>query len=74
MYRLGTYPEHRGEKTRERAKSVVGLLDRMKLGRGIKDLDDKSSGMEILMSDTFAKINPTDPSILAKQAAGRKRN
>jgi hypothetical protein len=46
----------------------------MKLGRGIKDLDDKSSGMEILMSDTFTKINPTDPSILAKQAAGRKRN
>jgi hypothetical protein len=33
----------------------------MKRGRGIKDLDDKSSGMEILMTEAFAKINPTDP-------------
>jgi hypothetical protein len=53
--------ERRGEKTREGAKSVVDLLDRMKRGGGIKDLDDKSSGMEILMADAFAKINPTDP-------------
>ena len=36
----------------------------MKLGKGIKGLDDKSSGMEILMTDAFAKINPTDPLIL----------
>jgi hypothetical protein len=36
----------------------------MKHGRGIKGLDDKSSGMEILMSDDFVKINPTDPFIL----------
>ncbi len=40
----------------------------MKHGRGIQDLDDKSSGMEILMVEAFAKINPTDPLILAKQA------
>jgi hypothetical protein len=53
--------ERRGEKTREGAKSVVDLLDRMKRGGGIKDLDDKSSGMEILMAEAFAKINPTDP-------------
>ena len=46
----------------------------MKHGKGIKDLDDKSSGMEILIADAFAKINPTDPLILAKQAARRKRN
>ncbi len=46
----------------------------MNHGQGIKDLDDKSSGMEILMADAFAKINPTDPLILAKQAARRKRN
>ena len=45
----------------------------MKHGKGIKGLDDKSSGMEILMADAFAKINPTDPLILAKQAARRKR-
>jgi hypothetical protein len=33
----------------------------MKCGRGINDRDDKSSGMEILMtrSEVFAKINPT---------------
>jgi hypothetical protein len=41
----------------------------MKRGRGIKDLDDKSSGMEILIAEAFVKINPTDPLILAKQAA-----
>jgi hypothetical protein len=45
----------------------------MKSGRGTKGLDDKSSGMEILISEAFAKINPTDPLILAKQAARRKR-
>ena len=48
------------------------LLDRMKIGRGIKGLDDKSSGMEILISEDFAKINPTDPLILAKQTSRRK--
>ena len=45
----------------------------MKHGRGIKDLDDKSIGMEILMTESFAKINPTDPLILGKQAVRRKR-
>jgi hypothetical protein len=52
--------EHRGEKTRGGAKSVVGLLERMKHGGGIKCLDDKSSGMEILMTEAFTKIKPTD--------------
>ena len=65
--------EHRGEKTRERVKSVVGPLDRMKRDGGIKGLDDKSSGMEILMAEAFAKINPTKPLILGQQAAQRKR-
>ncbi len=37
----------------------------MKRGRGINDLDDKSSGIEIRMADALAKINPTDPLILA---------
>jgi hypothetical protein len=46
----------------------------MKRGKGIKDRDDKSSGMEILMTEAFAKINPTDPLILPQQAARRKRN
>jgi hypothetical protein len=40
----------------------------MKHGSGIKDRDDKSSGIEIHMTDDFAKINPTDPLILGKQA------
>ena len=46
----------------------------MKRGSGIKGRDDKSSGIEILMAEAFAKINPTDPLRLAKLAARRKRN
>ena len=49
-------------------------LERMKIGTGIKDRDDRSSGIAILMSDTFAKVNPTDPLRLSKEAARRKRN
>jgi hypothetical protein len=49
--------ELRGEKTREGAKSVEGLLERMKHGGGIKDLDDKSSGMEILIH-SLPKLSP----------------
>ena len=41
---------------------------------GIKGRDDKSRGVEIRMSDAFAKINPTDPLILTKQAARRNLN
>ena len=63
------YSERRGEKSREGDKSVSGLLERMRHGRGITGLDDKSSGMEILMTEVFAKINPTDPLILARHAA-----
>ncbi len=46
----------------------------MKRGSGVKDRDDKSNGMEIPMTETFAKINPTDPLILSKQTSWRKRN
>ena len=63
--------ESRGH--REGVKSVVGLLERMKRGGGTKGLDDKSSGMEIFIAEAFAKIKPTYPLILAKQAARRKR-
>jgi hypothetical protein len=45
----------------------------MNRGGGIKGLDDKSSGMEIRMVEAFTKIKPTDPLILARHAAGRKR-
>jgi hypothetical protein len=37
----------------------------MKRGRGINGRDDRSSGIEIRMADALAKINPTDPLILA---------
>jgi hypothetical protein len=46
----------------------------MKYGNEIKGQDDRSSGIEILMIDTYVKINPTDPLRLAKQVARRKRN
>ena len=39
----------------------------MKRGNGINDRDDRSSGIEILMTDAFAKVNPTDPLRLTKQ-------
>ena len=66
--------QHRGRKTREGAKSGVQRLERIKRGSGIKGRDDKSSGIEILMTEAFAKIKPNDPFKLAKQAARRKRN
>jgi hypothetical protein len=46
----------------------------MKHGNGIKGRKDRSSGIEILMADAFAKINPTDPLRIAKQVARTKRN
>ncbi len=45
----------------------------MKHGGGIKGLDDKSSGMEILITEAFAKTQPTDPLILGRHVARRKR-
>jgi hypothetical protein len=33
----------------------------MKGDSGIKGRDDKSRGIEILMSEDFVKIKPTDP-------------
>jgi hypothetical protein len=56
--------------------SLVGLLERMKRDSGIKDRDERSSGIEILMADAFAKIKPTDPLRLTNlwQSAWRKQN
>jgi len=48
-----------GGKTREGTESGVGRLERMKHGSGIKGLDDKSTGIEIFMTEAFDKINPT---------------
>jgi hypothetical protein len=50
-----------GKENKEGGKSGRGCLERMKHGNGIKGRDDRSSGIEILMSDAFTKINPTDP-------------
>jgi hypothetical protein len=41
----------------------------MKKGNGIKDRDDRSSGIEILMSDVFVRINPMDPLRLVNQVS-----
>ena len=46
----------------------------MKLGGGMKDRDDRSIGIEILMTDDFVKIKPTDPLRLGKQTVERDRN
>ena len=62
----------RGKRTREGAKSGIGRLQRMKHGSGMKDRDDKSNGIEILMTDSFVKIKPSDPFRFAKQAARRQ--
>jgi hypothetical protein len=46
----------------------------MNHGSGIKGRDDKPSGMEILMTEVFVKINPTNSLAFAKEVARRKRN
>ena len=46
----------------------------MKLGSGMRDRDDKSTGIEILMADPFTKIKPTEPLRLAKQITRRNQN
>ena len=43
----------------EGAKSGVARLEQMKHVCGIKGRDDKSSGIEIRMTDDLTKINPT---------------
>ena len=43
--------------------------ERMKRGRGMKGRVDKSRGMETLLEEVLAKIKPTDPLRLDKQAA-----
>ena len=58
----------------EGVKSGVTRLERMKHVSGIKGRDDKSSGIDMHMTDALAKINPTDPLILAKQVVRRNLN
>ena len=60
MYRLGRTPR---TKNKGGDKSGRGRLRQIKHDRGIKGRDDKSRGIEILMVETFAKINPTEITI-----------
>jgi hypothetical protein len=46
----------------------------MNHGNGIKDRDDKSSGIEILMTEDFTNTNPTETLMLVKETVRRKRN
>jgi hypothetical protein len=41
----------------------------MKYGNGINGRDDKSSGIEILMTEAFTKVNPTEPLRLPRKVA-----
>ena len=48
--------------------------ERMKRDSGMKGRDERSRGMEILIAEALAKIKPSEPLRLAKQAARRNRN
>ena len=56
------------------ARRGVERRERMKRGSGMKGQDERSRGMEILIDEALAKIKPTQPLRLGKQAARRKRN
>ncbi len=43
----------------------------MKHGNGIKTREDKSSGIEILITEAFVKINPFEPLRLSKEQSRR---
>jgi hypothetical protein len=43
----------------------------MKHGSGIKDREDKSSGIEVLITESFDKINPTEPLRLGMEVVVR---
>ena len=53
----------------EGVRSDVGRLERMKRGRGMKDREQRSRGMETLIVEALAKIKPIDPLRLVTQAA-----
>jgi hypothetical protein len=41
----------------------------MKRGRGMKDREERSKGMETFIVETLTKIKPTDPLRFVKQTA-----
>jgi hypothetical protein len=66
--------ENTEEQGRGKGLEEVGRLERIKRDRGINDREERSSGIEILMVDAFAKSKPSDPLRLDKQATRRKQN
>ena len=46
----------------------------MNHGNGLEGREDRSSGIEILIAEAFAKSSPTEPLRLVEQAARRNRN
>ena len=48
--------ERGGKSTRKGAKSGVGRHQRMKCGRGMKDREERSKGIEIHIADVFVII------------------
>jgi hypothetical protein len=50
----------------------VEHLERMKHGNGIKDREDKLSGIQMLIAEVFAKVNPTEPLRLVKRCEGNE--
>ena len=60
--------------TREGFRNGVGRHERMKRGRGMKDRDSRSRGIEIHTTDDFTMIKPTVPFKLANHTGLRKQN
>ena len=53
----------------EGVKSGIGRLERMKHGNGIKGRDDRSRGIEILMTDVFTIVKGDwNPPVTGKYA------
>ena len=69
-----TQTKRGGKSTREGVRNGVGRHERMKRGIGMKDRDERSRGIEIRMTDAFAKIKPTSPFKVTKHETLRNRN
>ena len=63
-----------GNKTKYELRRGGVRRELQKGGRGMKGSVDKSMGIVTLIPETLAKIKPTEPLILAKRAARKKRN
>ena len=52
----------------------VDRRERMKRDSGMKDRDERSRGMEILITEGLTKIKPTEPLRLGNQITRKNRN